>query len=305
MCSNRLREKLKACVTGKLFFDEPLSRHTSWKVGGPAEILFMPVSVEDLRVAVLMAREENVPITLLGNGTNVLVSDEGVQGLTIKMREVRHWKVSGEMIAAGAGVNLPELSRIAQRYNLSGLEFAAGIPASVGGAVVSNAGAHGSSMEDIVHSVRVMDYQGEVFDLAGSDLGFGYRSSIFKNEKGLIVLESMMKLNTMPGEDIQKKMKIFLDMRRQTQPVEFATAGSVFVNPGPATAGFLIEKAGLKGAREGGAQVSTKHANFIINADNATAADIVRLIRRIQETVYSMFSIRLETEIRFLGDEVP
>ncbi|MGI6555555.1 MAG: UDP-N-acetylmuramate dehydrogenase [Bacillota bacterium] len=304
MCSNRLREEIKANLAGQVLFDEPLSRHTSWKVGGPAEILVTPVSIDDLRTAVLIAWKNNVPVTILGNGTNVLVADRGVEGLTIKMRGLRNWDVSGERITAEAGVNLPELSRIAQGHNLSGLEFAAGIPASVGGAVVSNAGAHGSSMQDIVRSVLVMDYQGALHTFAGSELGFGYRSSMFRDGR-FIVLQSVMDLEPMPGEQVKEKMQHYLGVRSRTQPVESATAGSVFVNPASVPAGLLIEKAGLKGAREGGAQVSHKHANFIVNADNATASDIVRLIRRIQEQVYSMFGIKLETEIRFLGGEVP
>ena len=301
MCSFRLREKLTSGVAGQLFFHEPLSRHTSWKVGGPAEILFYPESIEALKLAVLMAREEKVPVTLLGNGTNVLVSDKGLEGLTVKLRNLRQLEVQGNCIIAEPGVSLPELSRVAQQHNLSGLEFAVGIPASVGGAVAGNAGAHGSSMKDIVVSVLAMDYEGLSHLFGVEELGFGYRSSLFKDRQ-FIVLEARMALATLPGEEIKKKMEHYLDLRRQSQPVGLATAGSVFVNPASAPAGYLIERAGLKGAREGGAQVSTKHANFIVNIDRATADDIMRLIRRIQESVFSKFKVRLETEIKFLGE---
>lgn len=303
MCSLRFREKLKTSVAGQILFDEPLSRHTSWKVGGPAEILFMPVSTEDLSLAVSMAWEEKLPVTVLGNGTNILVSDKGVPGLIVKLQNFRHLELKDSSIIAGAGINLPEISMLALERNLSGLEFAVGIPASVGGAVVSNAGAHGSSMEDIVEWVLIMDYRGEIELLEGADLDFRYRSSSL-NERRFIVLEAGMVLKPMSGEEIKIKMNHYLEVRRKTQPLGCATAGSVFVNPTFAPAGLLIEKAGLKGMKEGGARISEKHANFIENADHATAEDIIRLIRRIQEKVYTMFNVRLETEIRFLG-EVP
>lgn len=299
----RLREKLEASAAGQLMFDEPLSGHTSWKVGGPAEILFLPDSIEDLSLAVTAAHGEGQPVTILGNGSNVLVSDQGLPGLTIKLEKIRHLKVQGSCITAGAGLSLPELSRTALDNGLSGLEFAVGIPASLGGAVVGNAGAHGSCMADIVYSVLAMDCQGSIQAFTPGDLGFGYRTSCFK-DRGWIVLEASMKLEFQAGEEIKKRMEHCLAVRRQTQPTACATAGSVFVNSDEAPAGYLIERAGLKGQREGGAQVSEKHANFIVNIGNATADDIMRLIRRIQGTVFSMFGIWLKTEIRILG-EVP
>lgn len=303
MCSLWLREKLKASVAGQIMFDEPLSKHTSWKVGGPAEILFLPETIDDLRTAVLLAEKNDVPVSVLGNGTNVLVSDRGVPGLTVILKQIRCHKVSDGSITAEAGILLPELSRIAQQHNLTGLEFAVGIPASVGGAVASNAGAHGRSMQDIVHSVSAMGYDGSILTFSGRELGFNYRSSIFK-ESGFIVLQAHFNLETISGTAIQEKMRHYLDMRRKTQPVGYPTAGSVFVNPAAAPAGYLIEMAGCKGLREGGAEVSTKHANFIVNIGNATAGDILCLIRQVQQRVNDMFNIRLETEIRFFG-EVP
>lgn len=294
------KEKLKVCVAGKLLFDEPLSRHTSWRVGGPGEILFVPDSTEDLRTALVLAKAWRVPVTVLGNGSNVLVSDRGISGLTVKLSELDRAEVLGNQIIAGAGAVLPKLSRLACENGLSGLEFAAGIPATLGGAIAGNAGAHGSCMADIIVSVTAMDYEGQTKIFAGEELAFGYRTSLFK-EGGLIVTEARMLLTPKPGEEIRRQMDHFLAVRRETQPVGSPTAGSVFVNPVEAPAGHLIEKAGLKGEREGGAQVSEKHANFIVNVDRATADDIMRLIKRIQETVFKESGIRLKTEIEFLG----
>jgi len=298
-----LREKLKSGTSGRLMFDEPLNRHTSWKVGGPADILFLPVSVEDLGRAVSYAYSEGLPVTVLGNGTNVLVSDKGVRGLVVKLDNIKHLVVEGTAITAGAGIGLPELSATALQHNLSGLEFAVGIPGSLGGAIAGNAGAHGSCMADIVEFVLVMDCQGVTRGISGSEFGFGYRSSCIK-DSGLIVLEARLRLLHGLGYEIKSRMEHYSLMRRQTQPVGCATAGSVFVNPCEAPAGYLIERAGLKGEREGGAQVSEKHANFIVNVDRATADDIMRLIKRIQEKVFTEFGIVLKTEIRLVG-EVP
>lgn len=302
MCSRPFQEELKKSVSGSLIFEAPLDKHTSWKVGGPAEVLFIPSSVEDLAKGIAIACKDNIPVTVLGNGTNVLVSDSGIRGLTVKLKALRNIEVTGQRITAGAGVELPELSRIARQHSLSGLEFGIGIPASLGGAVVSNAGAHGSCMQDIVTSVKTMDQQGKVHTFSRQEICFGYRSSWFQSQE-MIVLEAVMELKSLPESEIQDKMQHFLEIRRKTQPTGCATAGSVFVNPPSAPAGYYIEAAGLKGVREGGAQVSMKHANFFVNADHATAGDILRLIRRVQKTVYSMFHVQLETEIKLLGGE--
>jgi len=296
------RKELEKIVSGRIIPNAPLSKYTSLKVGGPAEILFIPSSIEDLVKGVMVASRLDVPVTVLGSGTNVLVADSGIPGMTVKPAEIREIKVEDNIISAGAGVHLPELSRTAKNHGLSGLEFAVGIPASLGGAVFGNAGAHGSCLGDVVRSVRATDKKGKVISFYSKELGFGYRSSIFKGTDW-IILEAVIELEKKPIEEIQKRMDYFLEIRRKTQPEGCATAGSVFVNPPSGPAGYYIEKAGLKGLKEGGAQVSTKHANFFVNTGNATADDFRRLIKRVQDEVFSMFNIRLKTEIDFLGGE--
>lgn len=300
MVSLQFREELVKCVSGPVIFDMPLNTMTSWKVGGPAEVLFIPGSVEDLAKGVAIAYKNNVDVTVLGNGSNVLISDRGIPGLTVKLKQLRNVEVSGCRITAGAGINLPELSRIAQQHGLSGLEFGVGIPASLGGAVTGNAGAHGNSMADVVSFVSAMDKRGSLRTFSGGELCFGYRSSIFKGGD-FIVVEAALELKPLPVQEIRAKMEHYLEVRKRTQPTGCATAGSVFVNPPSGSAGYLIEAAGLKGYREGGAQVSTKHANFFENVDNATAEDILRLIRKVQEKVFGVFKVQLETEIKMLG----
>ncbi|NLO88967.1 MAG: UDP-N-acetylmuramate dehydrogenase [Clostridia bacterium] len=284
---------------GDVFIKEPLLRHTSWKIGGPADVLFVPQTFSALRKAIKLAEKYGVPITVLGNGTNVLVRDGGIEGLVIKLSDLRKTVVKGNGIRASAGVPLPYLASLAQKHGLTGLEFAVGIPGTVGGAVFGNAGAHGRSIKDVVSEVAVMDFSGRVTKLGAGNLVFGYRTSAFPKDS--IILWASFSLQKGSKEAIRETMDLYLKCRRETQPVGEATAGCVFKNPPGGSAGYFIEKAGLKGQRVGNARVSTKHANFIVNEGGATASDVLRLIEKIKEEVLKEFGVELKGEIKVLG----
>ena len=283
----------------RVFIKEPLLRHNSWKIGGPADVLFIPQTFSALRKAVRLAEEYEVPITILGNGTNVLIQDSGIEGLVIKLSELRRTVVKENRITASAGVSLPYLASLAQKHGLTGLEFAVGIPGTVGGAVFGNAGAHGRSIQDVVSEAAVMDFSGRVTKLGSGDLVFGYRTSAFTKDS--IILWASFSLQKGSRKAIRETMDCYLKCRRETQPVGEATAGCVFKNPPEGSAGYFIEKAGLKGLREGNARVSMKHANFIVNEGGATASDVLRLIEKIKEEVLKEFGVELKGEIKVLG----
>lgn len=301
MDSVKFAQCLRKNVSGTVLLNERLGPYTSWKIGGPADIFFLPDNAQEVKTSVVEAAREGIPVTILGNGTNVLIRDGGISGLVIKLTRLRTVKRDGDLLRAEAGVGLPFLVSQASKECLSGLEFAVGIPASMGGAVVNNAGAHGINIQDVLVEVQTLDYEGHLLSHGTGDLHFGYRSSSLKLSNKKIVLAAVLQLRGEEPRRIKETMDYFIEYRRRTQPVGAATAGSVFINPPQGSAGYFIEQTGLKGTRVGGAQVSTKHANFIENTGGATASDVLSLIDLIREAVDKKFGIRLLTEIQVLG----
>jgi UDP-N-acetylmuramate dehydrogenase len=301
----KLGDELKRQIQGQVIPQAPMKDHTTWRVGGPADLLVIPCTEADILTILQFARDLSLPITVIGNGSNILVGDRGIRGITLKMAGgLRSHQIAGEVIHAEAGILLPKLSRLALEAGLSGLEFALGIPASLGGALVMNAGAFGQQLGDLVEEVVALDYQGNYQVFHGAMLSFAYRTSEFQKGKQLIVLKATLRLKPRNKQEIQKQMEKNLAVRKKTQPLNFSTAGSVFRNPPGDYAGRLIEKAGLKGFAIGDAQVSEKHANFIINRGNASASQILDLIRLIQEKVQQEFGVELVPEVHLVGEGV-
>ncbi|WP_206831238.1 UDP-N-acetylmuramate dehydrogenase [Alicyclobacillus fructus] len=285
---------------------EPMKRHTTWRIGGPADYFVEPDSVEALRAAVCAAREHGLPITVIGRGSNMLVLDGGIRGLVIKLHDAfAAYEVEERECAvrAMAGRSYVALANIAIRHGLSGLEFATGIPGSVGGAVMMNAGAYGRETCEVLEWAEVMDEKGEIQRLSNRDLHFGYRHSVLKERFGIV---TWAKFQLQPGDrdEMRRVVRAWSQRRIATQPLSFPNCGSVFRNPEGTHAAKLIEAAGLKGLRRGQAMISDKHANFIINLGNARASDVLWLIRHAQAVVRERFGISLETEVRVLGEPV-
>jgi len=280
----------------------PLRYYTSWRIGGPARLMVEPASVEGLVALLTRAREASLPVTVMGRGTNLLVADRGVSGLLIRLENsLGRIEVQGTSILAGAGAPLALLARTAADRALVGLAFCAGIPGSVGGALVTNAGAHDHSLAEVVREVTVVDRAGRLRVLRGRELKFGYRTSVFKEEP-LIAVMVRLELEQGDAGRIHREMAEYLARRRQTQPLDYPSAGSVFKNPPGHYAGRLIEEAGAKGLSRGGAQVSPRHANFIINTGGATAADVWGLIETVREMVWRRTGLELSLEVQLAGD---
>lgn len=290
----------QACGCSVLF-DEPMSRHTTFKIGGPAEIFVEARSVEDLKALVSAAIESKIKYMLLGNGSNVLVSDKGIEGAVITLGgDFKSIKLSSpDSIYCGAGVTLAKLSSFAMENSLEGLEFAWGIPGTVGGAVFMNAGAYGGEIKDVLESCRHMTKDGRIVTLTGDDFKFGYRSSVYK-ENDFTILDCVFRLKKGCKDEIKGKMTDFMNRRTEKQPLEYPSGGSVFKRPKGNFAGTLIEQCGLKGAAVGGACVSEKHAGFIVNKGGATCEDVCRLIELVQKTVKEKTGYELERELIIL-----
>jgi UDP-N-acetylmuramate dehydrogenase len=303
-CRDRITAKYPDAAD-RLLMDEPMAAHSSFKVGGPADLVFLPCSADEAVFALQSAKCTGTPFTVLGNGSNILVSDKGIRGLTILLGEM-FARISLEdngMLSADAGALLSTVAKFAARSSLSGMEFAAGIPGSIGGAVYMNAGAYGGCMADIVTKTQGYDpVKDELFILETSEAHqFGYRKSFYE-ESGSVVLKVWLSLQTDHPEEIEKKMAEWMTKRKSTQPLEYPSAGSTFKRPDGHFAGRLIEQAGLKGCRVGGACVSPKHAGFIINDQKATAAEIMELIQRVGRRVYEDSGVTMDPEIRILGE---
>ena len=277
--------------------DEPMSSHTTFKIGGSADFFITVNSDMELSCVVNVCKESGIPYLILGNGSNLLVSDDGIEGAVITLGgDFKDISVDGEIITAGAGVKLSRLCTTALDNSLGGLEFAYGIPGSVGGAVFMNAGAYGGEMKDVLLSVTALTPQGEIKEFSADELELGYRTSIFKTN-GSIILYSKYKLHKDSQDDIRARMDDFMNRRKTKQPLEYPSAGSVFKRPEGAFAGTLIEQCGLKGRTVGGAQVSEKHAGFIINIGGATCSDVMDLVKLVQDTVKAETGYVLEREI--------
>ena len=293
--------RLKALLTGeRVLVNERLDRHTTFKVGGPCKALLLAETTEELKAVLRLLTEEGEDFFILGNGSNLLVSDEGYDGYVIKLSgDYLNVRLEGDCIVAGAGVLLSKVCTFARDNGLSGLEFAYGIPGTVGGAMVMNAGAYGGEMKDVTESVNLL-FNGEIVTRSAEEMRFGYRDSIIKHED-YIALETRFKLKKGSMEEIVAAMNDYMDRRRSKQPLEFPSAGSTFKRPEGAFAGKLIEDSGLKGFRVGGASVSVKHAGFVVNDQNGTAADIDELMKRVADKVKKDSGFVLEPEVIRIG----
>lgn len=281
--------------------NEPMSRHTTFKTGGNADLLLLPSSEEELIKAVEICRENTIPYLIIGNGSNLLVTDKGIRGVVIKLgRNYAKIDVEGNTIYARAGALLSATANAALKWELSGMEFAAGIPGTVGGAVCMNAGAYGGELKDIIREVRVLD-KDQVRTLTNTQAGFVYRGSRIMTE-GMIVLSAVFELKKGNKEDILSLMNDYSQRRRSKQPLDKPSAGSTFKRPEGDFAGRLIEAAGLKGYCIGGAKVSDKHCGFIINDGGASSTDILELIRAVRKKVYESSGVMLEPEVRIVGE---
>lgn len=278
-------------------FNEPMKNHTSFKIGGPADILFLPEKNSDVEIAVDFCKDNNIRFFVMGNGTNLLVSDDGFRGVIIKIsKNMAFAKVNGNEIEASSGILLSRLSKIALENNLSNLEFASGIPGTLGGAICMNAGAYGGEIKDVFVSAEIF-HDGKIKTF--TDLNFSYRKSLI--DENYIVLSAKIKLTNKNHDEILKKMTEYADKRRSTQPLEFPNAGSIFKRVQNNSAGKLIMDANLAGYTIGDACVSKKHCGFIINLGNAKAQDVLDLIDYVKKVVQDKFDVSLETEIKFLN----
>ena len=286
-----------------ILIDEPMSRHTTFRVGGPADFFVAPKAKEEVRDVIRICKEAGMPYYIIGNGSNILVSDAGYRGVIVQIyKEMNEVKVEGDLVKAQAGALLSGIAAKALGAELSGFEFASGIPGTIGGACVMNAGAYGGEMKDVLESVTVLTGEGKIIELGRNELELGYRTSVIA-KKGYIVLGAVLKLERGDGEKIKTYMDELKEKRVTKQPLEYPSAGSTFKRPEGYFAGKLIEDAGLRGFQVGGAQVSEKHCGFVINRDHATAADIMELMRQVQIRVKENSGVDLEPEVKRLGDE--
>lgn len=280
---------------------EPMRLHTSFRAGGEADWYVRPKTPEELLCVIRECRKAGMPWYAVGNGSNLLVSDAGYRGVMISMEGFDGLCTGGSVLTAGSGVLLSKAAGLACREGLSGLEFAAGIPGSVGGAAAMNAGAYGSEMKDVIRSLTVLTREGRIRTLTREELSFGYRESSVADE-GMLVLQAEFALSPKDPGAIRERMEELSRRRKEKQPLEYPSAGSTFKRPAGAFAGKLIEEAGLKGLRIGGAMVSEKHAGFVINYEHASASDIYRLCQEVQRRVRERTGVELELEVRLLGD---
>ena len=282
--------------------DEPMKKHTTFRIGGPADYFVTPESKEEIQAIVELCKKEEIPYSVIGNGSNLLVGDKGYRGVIIQIfKEMNQIQIEGELVKAQAGALLSAIASKALEAGLAGFEFAAGIPGALGGACVMNAGAYGGEMKDVLREVTVLTPEGEVLAIPDEELELGYRTSIIA-KKGYIVLEAVMRLQKGEKEEIKARMDELKEKRISKQPLEYPSAGSTFKRPEGYFAGKLIQDAGLQGFSVGGAQVSMKHCGFVINKDNATAADVAELMRKVSEQVEEKFGVRLEPEVKRLGE---
>ena len=302
-----LRQKLKDMVSGKILFDEPMYRHTSIGVGGIADAVVWPRRSEELSRIVHFLWHSQIPFIPLGNGTNLIVKDGGYKGAVISMQDLNSVSLAERdskqvLIHAGAGVTLSEIVLMSEKRSLSGMEFCAGIPGSVGGAVRMNAGAYGNEIKDVVETVELMIISGEILSSKKDDLKFGYRN--LDISEGTIIIGASFLLTRGIEEQIHARINEIIEKRKNKHPLEYRNAGSIFKNPnGGVPAGQIIDELGLKGIRIGNAKISEKHGNFIVNLGNAKASDVIALIDVIKGKVNEERGIKLQTEVMIVGDD--
>ncbi len=299
---SEFEEKLRKIVNeGELWVNEPMSAHTTFRIGGPADFLVTPGTAGQLKEILALCREENQPFFILGNGSNLLVGDRGYSGTMICLSRLSAVETEETCIRAQAGALLSKIAREACERSLAGFEFAAGIPGSLGGAVVMNAGAYGGELKDVLVNVTVMDREGNILKKTPEELCMGYRTSSVLSEE-YVVLEAEINLEKGDRRLIRARMDDLAARRREKQPLEYPSAGSTFKRPEGYFAGKLIDDAGLRGFRVGGAQVAEKHCGFVINREQATAADVMELCRRVSGAVKEQFGVELEMEVKTIGN---
>lgn len=300
---NKYRELFKDIYSeNQIEFDANMSEHIYFKVGGPADVLLVPNTKEQLVKTIKVCKENNIPYYVIGNGSNLLVKDGGMRGVVIKLTEINKISSANGKITAETGALLKDVSKEALDNNLTGLEFACGIPGSIGGAVFMNAGAYNGEIKDVIESAKVLTQDGEIVTYNKEKLNLGYRTSRVMQENA-IVLEAVFALENGDHEKIKARVDDLTEKRESKQPLEYPSAGSTFKRPEGYFAGKLIQDSGLKGYSIGGAAVSEKHSGFVINKGNATAKDVLDLIAHIQKEVKRQFGVDLYTEVRIIGEE--
>lgn len=299
---SEFRSKLEGILEeGSIKTQEMMKNHTTFRIGGPADYYVTPKNETQLAAVIALCLETKMPYYLLGNGSNLLVSDEGYRGVIIAMSQAWNYcEIQGEQVVAGAGILLSRLAKRAEEASLTGFEFAAGIPGSLGGALVMNAGAYGSEMKDVLIRAKVMNPQGEVLELSADEMELGYRTSCVP-KNAYVVLEGTFQLKTGEQETIQARMEELARKRKTKQPLEYPSAGSTFKRPEGYFAGKLIDDAGLRGFQVGGAQISEKHCGFVVNRGQATALDVLNLCKEVEQKVNEKFGVHIEMEIKTLG----
>ncbi|MFA5524201.1 MAG: UDP-N-acetylmuramate dehydrogenase [Tissierellales bacterium] len=304
MDKNHIYRMFKNIVKrGRVLADEPMSNHTSFKIGGPVDVLVIPGTVEELANSIRLCKDKGLSYFVMGNGSNLIIRDKGMRGVVIKVSEsMSNVEVKGTKITAEAGALLSVVSKAALRNSLAGLEFASGIPGSLGGAVAMNAGAYGGEMKDVVTKALCLDTDGNFIEYENKDIDFGYRQSRVQSEN-LFVVRVEMELKEGKYEDIKAYMDELTKKRTSKQPLHLPSAGSVFRRPEGYFAGKLIEDSGLKGLTLGGAQVSEKHSGFIVNVGSAKSDDVINLIKVVQKTVSDKYGVNLQTEVKIMGEE--
>ena len=289
----------------KIKYNEPMSKHTTSKIGGMADVLVMPESIDEITKVINYAKINNIKVTVIGNGSKIVVSDDGIEGIVMKiaskMSEIR---IENEYIYAEAGATMPAIAIKAKQAGLSGFEFACGIPGTIGGGVKMNAGAYGSEIKNVLVSCQYLDENLNIIKKNCDELEFGYRDSIFIHNPNLVVLTALFKLEKGNLEEIEAKMQENMEARKSKQPLEYPNAGSTFRRPEGYFVGKLVEDAGLRGFQIGDAQVSEKHTGFIVNKGKATCNDVKELVEHIQNVVKEKFEVELKPEIEFLGRNI-
>jgi len=289
----------------RIKYNEPMKNHTTVKVGGNCDCLVLPESVEEIKNIISYAKENNIEYYIIGNGSNLLVVDEGVQALIIKItNKFSKIEVNGEEIIASSGASMPIVAINARKNSLSGFEFACGIPGTIGGGVRMNAGAYGGEIADVFVEATYLDTDGNIKIIKKEDMDFGYRHTFFSDKPELVILSAKFKFEKGYQDKIAEKMEENALARRTKQPLEYPNFGSVFKRPEGYFVGKLVSDSGLRGYQIGGAQVSEKHTGFIVNKGSATCQDVVDLIRHIQKTVYEKFGVHLKTEVVFIGGKI-
>ena len=293
-------------TSSSIKFDEPMKKHTTFKIGGPAECLIAVKEIETLKKVLIFAKTENVSITVLGNGSNVLVLDGGIDGITIQIAiqtlKIQDEENAKQTVIVGAGNKVIELAYQMLENSITGMEELSGVPGTIGGAVYMNAGAHGKEMKDIVKEIKCLDDNNNIITLTNKEAEFGYRHSAFSKNK-YIITEVTLELEKGNKNEIKQKMNTYSETRKSSQPIEFPSSGSTFKRGSDFITAKLIDDAGLKGYSIGGAEVSTKHAGFVINKGNATAKDVLNLTEHVKKVIYEKFGKKIELEMKIIGRE--